>query len=102
MLPGTLSRLCWRKLACHRVVTSICVAPLHSCRTCATGLRNWGVLAGNVHTEIFGALESITPGMAQVVHTPHLPQGPAGSGPPVSFARSGITADWDPKFRELT
>jgi len=65
------------------------------------GLGNWGVLAGNVHTEIFGALESITPGMTQVVHTPHLPQGSAGSGPPVSFARSGITAAWDPKFASL-
>ena len=65
------------------------------------GLRNWGVLAENVHTEIFGALEAITPGMAQVVHTPHLPQGPPGSGPPVSFARSGITAAWDPKFTSL-
>jgi ferredoxin-NADP reductase/MOSC domain-containing protein YiiM len=65
------------------------------------GLRNWGVLAGNVHTEIFGALEAITPGMAQVVHTPHLPQGPPGSGPPVSFARSGITAAWDGKFASL-
>ena len=65
------------------------------------GLRNWGVLAENVHTEIFGALEAITPGMAQVVHTPHLPQGPPGSGPPVSFARSGITVAWDPKFASL-
>src|SRR5580704_7258080 len=65
------------------------------------GLRNWGVLAGNVHTEVFGSLEAITPGMAQVVHTPHLPQGPAGSGPPVSFVRSGITAAWDPKFASL-
>ncbi len=65
------------------------------------GLRNWGVLAGNVHTEIFGSLEAITPGMAQVVHTPHLPQGPPGSGPQVSFARSGITAAWDPKFGSL-
>jgi len=65
------------------------------------GLRTWGVLAGNVHTEIFGALEAITPGMAQVDHTPHLPQGPPGSGPPVSFARSGITAAWDPKFASL-
>ncbi len=65
------------------------------------GLRNWGVLAGNVHTEIFGSLEAITPGMAQVVHTPHLPQGPPGSGPPVSFARSGVTAAWDPKFGSL-
>ena len=65
------------------------------------GLRNWGVLAGNVHTEIFGSLEAITPGVAQVVHTPHLPQGPPGSGPPVSFARSGITAAWDSKFASL-
>jgi ferredoxin-NADP reductase/MOSC domain-containing protein YiiM len=65
------------------------------------GLGNWGVLAENVHTEIFGSLEAITPGMAQVVHTPHSPQGPPGSGPPVSFARSGITAAWDPKFGSL-
>jgi ferredoxin-NADP reductase/MOSC domain-containing protein YiiM len=65
------------------------------------GLRNWGVLAENVHTEIFGALESFTPGMARVDHTPHLPQGPPGSGPPVSFARSGITVAWDGKFASL-
>jgi ferredoxin-NADP reductase/MOSC domain-containing protein YiiM len=65
------------------------------------GLRNWNVLAGNVHTEIFGSLEAITPGMAQVDHAPHLPQGPPGSGPAISFARSGITAAWDPKFGSL-
>jgi len=65
------------------------------------GLRNWGVPAGNVHTEIFGSLDAITPGIAQVAHTPHLPQGTPGSGPPVSFARSGITAHWDPKFASL-
>jgi ferredoxin len=65
------------------------------------GLRNWGVLAGNVHTETFGSLEAITPGMAQVNHSPHLPQGGPGSGPPVSFARSGITVAWDPKFASL-
>ena len=35
---------------------------LHSsCRTCAMGLGSWGVVAENVHTEIFGALEGITP-----------------------------------------
>ncbi len=65
------------------------------------GLRDWGVPAGNVHTEIFGALEGITPGMAQVVHAPHLPPGPPGSGPSISFARSGITAAWDGKFASL-
>ena len=65
------------------------------------GLHNWNVPATNVHSEIFGTLEAITPGMAQVNHTPHLPPGPPGSGPAVSFARSGITAAWDPKFASL-
>jgi ferredoxin-NADP reductase/MOSC domain-containing protein YiiM len=71
---------------------------LHNIRD---GLGKWGVLAGNVHTEIFGSLETITPGVAEVNHTPHLPQGPPGSGPSVSFARSGITAAWDSNYRSL-
>ncbi len=65
------------------------------------GLQKWGVLAANVHTEIFGSLDAITPGIAHVDRTPHLPQGSPGAGPPVSFARSGITAAWDPKFASL-
>ena len=39
------------------------------------------MLAENVHTETFGTLEAITPAMALVDHTPHLPQGPPGSAP---------------------
>ena len=65
------------------------------------GLASWGVAAGNVHTEIFGTLDSITPGMARVQHTPHPPPGPQGPGPSVSFARSGVTVAWDPKFASL-
>jgi len=65
------------------------------------GLRDWGVLAENVHTETFGALEGITPGMARLGHIPHLPPGPPGSGPAISFARSGITVAWDRKFGSL-
>jgi ferredoxin-NADP reductase/MOSC domain-containing protein YiiM len=75
--------------------------PTSFLRDMRDGLRSWGVPAGNVHTEIFGSLDAITPGMAQVVHAPHMPQGPPGSGPAVSFARSGITAAWDPKFTSL-
>jgi len=65
------------------------------------GLREWGVPAENVHTELFGTLQTITPGMATAEHTPHLPQGPRGSGPSVSFARSGITANWDSRYASL-
>jgi len=65
------------------------------------GLRDWGVAAEQVHTEVFGALEGITPGLERVDRTPHQPQGPPGSGPSVSFARSGITVEWDRRFDSL-
>jgi ferredoxin-NADP reductase/MOSC domain-containing protein YiiM len=65
------------------------------------GLRSWGVPGENVHMEVFGALDSITPGVMQIVHTPHPPQGPVEPGPSVSFARSGLTVEWDSKFESL-
>ncbi len=65
------------------------------------GLRTWGVTADRVHVEIFGALADITPGIERVKHAPHLPSGPPGPGPSVSFARSGITAAWNPSFGSL-
>jgi ferredoxin-NADP reductase/MOSC domain-containing protein YiiM len=65
------------------------------------GLISLGVSADTVHTEIFGALEGTTPGISHVLHTPHLPESSPGSGPSVSFARSGITAIWNPKYRSL-
>jgi ferredoxin-NADP reductase/MOSC domain-containing protein YiiM len=65
------------------------------------GLQTWGASSKSVHLEIFGVLDAITPGMAKVDHTPHLPPGRPGAGPPVSFARSGITIAWDPKFASL-
>jgi ferredoxin-NADP reductase/MOSC domain-containing protein YiiM len=99
--PGHIDTALLEKIGVSTSSDFYLCGPTSFLQSMRDGLRNWGVLAGNVHAEIFGALESITPGMAQVVHTPHLPQGPPGSGPPVSFARSGITAAWDPKFGSL-
>ncbi len=45
-----------------------------------------------IHTELFGALASINPGLTgQTRQLPHQPPGPPVTGPLVSFARSGIT-----------
>ena len=66
------------------------------------GLASWGVAADRIHTEIFGSGESITPGIAAAPARPaHPPAGPAGSGPRVSFARTGLAVQWDPKFQSL-
>ena len=52
-----------------------------------------GIEAGRIRTELFGALAPINPGITgQTRRAPHQPDGPAGPGPLVTFARSGIAA----------
>ena len=51
-----------------------------------------GVDPARIHTELFGALASINPGLTgQTRPPPHEPPEPAGTGPLVTFARSGLT-----------
>lgn len=55
-----------------------------------------------VHQEVFGATSSITPGIAKTERKiPHPPIGPPGTGPVVSFSRSGLTVPWDNRFNSL-
>jgi ferredoxin-NADP reductase len=66
------------------------------------GLAAWGVAPQRVHTEIFGPGKSSTPGIAPVAaRSPHPPAVAPGSGPRVSFARSGLDVPWDPAFKSL-
>ena len=99
--PGHIDRALLERIGVSQGSAVYLCGPSSFLQSMRDGLRNWGVLAENMYTEVFASLEAITPGMAQVVQTPHLPQGPPGAGPPVSFARSGITAAWDPKFASL-
>ena len=55
-----------------------------------------GLDRGSVHTELFGALAPINPGVVDVARVaPHAPAGPPGNGPLVTFARSGLTVPWN-------
>ncbi len=66
------------------------------------GLAGWGVAASRIHTELFGAGPSKTPGIAgSPRRLPHLPPGPPGEGPLVSFARSGLDIRWGAAFQSL-
>jgi len=59
------------------------------------GLAALGVAAQRVHTEIFGAEGSITPGVvATPMRAPHQPEGAPGSGPLISFVRTGLNVRW--------
>jgi ferredoxin-NADP reductase/MOSC domain-containing protein YiiM len=68
----------------------------------SAGLAGWGASSNRIHTEIFGAGPSLTPGVAATPRgPPHLPVGSAGEGPLVSFARSGLNVRWGPPFQSL-
>ncbi len=65
-------------------------------------LKSWGVPASCIHSEVFGAGPSITPGIASTTsRAPHPPAGEAGTGPSVSFTRNGLTVPWDERFANL-
>jgi ferredoxin-NADP reductase/MOSC domain-containing protein YiiM len=58
------------------------------------GLETLGIT--DVHSELFGALGAINPGVVdQTVVPPHAPEGPPGTGPLVTFARSGLSVPFD-------
>ena len=70
--------------------------------TFTAGLKNWGVHWSRIHTEIFGPEGSITPGIAVSERRPvHRPSGSVGTGPQVTFTRSGLAVPWRSDFQSL-
>ena len=65
-------------------------------------LTSIGVDPDRIHTELFGALPSINPGLTgQTRRPPHAPAGPPGTGPLVTFARSGISVPFAASRRSV-
>lgn len=65
-------------------------------------LRGYGLAAERIHTEAFGALPALNPGVTPTAAVrPHQPAGSPAGGPPVTFARSGITTPWSPARASL-
>lgn len=60
-------------------------------------LRQLGVAPGQINSETFGA--STTAGGEGV--PPHLPEGKPGTGPLVTFLRSGVSTRWDDRYGTL-
>jgi len=76
--------------------------PSNFMRDITDGLHALGVEADQIHTEIFGTGPSMTPGVvAPPRRPPHLPVGSPGTGPSISFARSGLNVRWNTAFNSL-
>lgn len=66
------------------------------------GIGALGVPPARVHTEMFGAQAPINPGVVgQPSRPPHEPEGPAGTGPLVSFVRTGLNVPWSESFASI-
>ncbi len=61
-----------------------------------------GLEAGKIHTERFGSVSSINPGVVAAPARPaHQPPGAPGAGPAVTFARTGLTTRWSEEFASV-
>jgi ferredoxin-NADP reductase/MOSC domain-containing protein YiiM/ferredoxin len=64
-------------------------------------LISLGVAQDAIHQEVFGPADSIEPGVTKTeARAPHPPV-PLGTGPIVSFTRSGLAVPWDARFKSI-
>jgi ferredoxin-NADP reductase/MOSC domain-containing protein YiiM/ferredoxin len=99
--PGRITVAALEKIEVPRDADFYLCGPTTFLQDLKAGLAVMGVPGERVHAEIFAG-NAITPGMAARPRVaPHPPEGGDGTGPRVSFARSGLNACWDPKFSSL-
>ena len=62
-----------------------------------------GLADAHIHSELFGALPAINPGIVGGAPrpSPHPPAGAPGTGPSITFARSGLTVNWSPEYANI-
>jgi ferredoxin-NADP reductase/MOSC domain-containing protein YiiM len=100
--PGRLGLPALQQLGVPRDADFYLCGPTEFLSSMKSALEGWGVAASRVFTELFGAVEAIRPGVQSAqTKLPHQPGGTAGSGPQVSFTRSGLTVAWRQDWHSL-
>lgn len=91
------------RLGLPRHADAYVCGPAFFMRDVTAGLVAAGIAPSAVHTEIFGAAPSLTPGVraSAAARAPHPPDAGEGAGPQVSFSRSGLTVRWGSRASSL-
>jgi ferredoxin-NADP reductase/MOSC domain-containing protein YiiM len=93
---GHLSETVFSEIGVPKEADAYLCGPNRFMEDMREALANRGLAREQVHFEIFSGSESMTPGVVgAATRTPHLPSDDSGTGPLVSFARSGIAAHWN-------
>jgi ferredoxin len=65
-------------------------------------LRQAGYADPQILSELFGGAEGLRPGIIGKSNAaPHMPPGPEGDGPVISFVRSGLSVRWSSRYKNL-
>jgi ferredoxin-NADP reductase/MOSC domain-containing protein YiiM len=101
--PRRLDRRSIETLGLPTDATAYLCGPIAFMDDIREALTAAGVDPAHIHTELFGALAPINPGVvgAPASRRPHPPEGVPGSGPRITFARSGLSVRWSPGFHTL-
>jgi ferredoxin-NADP reductase/MOSC domain-containing protein YiiM/ferredoxin len=90
--PGRLSRETLAGLGLPPAASAYICGPASFTDDMRDALTGIGLDQAAIHTELFGALSAINPGVVgAVAKRPHQPSGAPGTGPRVTFSRSGLT-----------
>ncbi|MFD2416424.1 MOSC domain-containing protein [Amycolatopsis pigmentata] len=96
---GRLSRETLAALDLPATATTYLCGPSTFMDAMRAALIDIGMDADRIRTELFGALPAVNPGLTDATHAPpHQPEGPAGTGPRVTFTRSGLTVPWSDHY----
>ncbi len=103
---GTAGRPDRRSIAALGLPTDAAVylcGPAHFMEAIRADLIAVGIDGDLIHTESFGGLPPVNPGVvgARSTARPHPPGGPVGGGPRITFARSGLSVTWSPDYRSI-
>jgi ferredoxin-NADP reductase/MOSC domain-containing protein YiiM len=101
--PSRLDRHAVAALGLPTDATAYLCGPVAFMDDIREALAAAGLDPSRIHTERFGALPPINPGVvgAAASARPHPPEGEPGAGPRITFARSGLGVDWSPRFHTL-
>jgi ferredoxin-NADP reductase/MOSC domain-containing protein YiiM len=102
VIRGRITLAALADLALPANSTVYLCGPASFMTTMSDALADLGIESGRIHTELFGTRPALNPGITGSVSiTPHQPAGTAGSGPDITFARSGLTVRWSDGYRSL-
>jgi ferredoxin-NADP reductase/MOSC domain-containing protein YiiM len=100
--PGRLTKEALAGLAVPPGASAYVCGPASFMTDMRDALTAVGIDQAAIHTELFGPLPPVRPGITrQASKPPHLPPGPPGSGPLVTFARSGVTTPFGDGWRSV-